>query len=323
MSDGAGDVDPAGLAPDEAFDLLGNGVRMEILQALWETDGLLASDTSVPFSELYDRVSARDSGNFTYHLDKLVGHFVEKTADGYRLKQTGRNVVQTVVAGTVTDDPRFGPTEIDAPCPLCDAAVEITYEDNALRCSCTACDGIWETTDGTGILLWMSLPPASVRDRSPEEVFHAMMVNSGYAVAACLSGVCPTCTGRVETTLDVCRDHETGMGTRCPACDRAHMAEATYVCQVCGGTIHGQVRTDVLAHPAVTAFYHDHGIEHRFASWDTYCRSHEIRETLVSGDPLELRLAVPAGDEELRLTVDDELSVTDVRRRSRAVPDQD
>jgi len=44
------------LSPDDAFRVLGNETRMEILRALGDADGPL------PFSELHDRVGTRDSG---------------------------------------------------------------------------------------------------------------------------------------------------------------------------------------------------------------------------------------------------------------------
>ena len=85
------------LSPDEAFSVLGDQARLGILRALATADGPLA------YVELYDAVEYDDSSNFSYHLDKLVGHFVRKTDDGYRLYDAGRRVVEAVVSGAVTD----------------------------------------------------------------------------------------------------------------------------------------------------------------------------------------------------------------------------
>jgi DNA-binding transcriptional ArsR family regulator len=63
----------ASLFPDEAFAALGNEIRMEMLRALGDADGTLS------FSELYDRLDAGDSGQFTNRLDKLLAHYVRKT----------------------------------------------------------------------------------------------------------------------------------------------------------------------------------------------------------------------------------------------------
>ena len=71
------------LSPEEAFSVLGNRARLEILQTLGEADDTLA------YSELFARMEYDDSGNFSYHLDKLVGHFVAKTDAGYVLRRPG------------------------------------------------------------------------------------------------------------------------------------------------------------------------------------------------------------------------------------------
>ncbi|MFT4933083.1 MAG: DNA-binding transcriptional ArsR family regulator, partial [Natronomonas sp.] len=63
---------------EEVFAVLADDTRVAILQALWETEDYEAS-----FSELRDAVGMRDSGQFNYHLDKLVGPFVAKAEDGY------------------------------------------------------------------------------------------------------------------------------------------------------------------------------------------------------------------------------------------------
>ena len=100
----------------EAFKLLGDETRLAILLALWEAYDPHAKDNSVSFSTLYDRVSIRDSGTFTYHLDKLVGHFVEETDDGYRLRNSGLTIVRAIIAGTGLEDSRLAPTEIPRSC---------------------------------------------------------------------------------------------------------------------------------------------------------------------------------------------------------------
>ena len=50
--------DPTRLAPDEAFTIVGNETRIQILQTLGEADEPLV------FSELYDRVEYDTTANF-------------------------------------------------------------------------------------------------------------------------------------------------------------------------------------------------------------------------------------------------------------------
>lgn len=82
------------LPPDEAFAVLGNETRLAILLALEGTDDELG------YSELKRQVGVYDSGRFNYHLNKLLGHFIEGSDDGYRLRDVGRRAAQAVVAET-------------------------------------------------------------------------------------------------------------------------------------------------------------------------------------------------------------------------------
>lgn len=59
--------EPTPLTPEEAFAVLGNEIRVDILRALWEAGEPLA------YSELQERIGVCDSGRFNYHLRKLVG----------------------------------------------------------------------------------------------------------------------------------------------------------------------------------------------------------------------------------------------------------
>lgn len=83
-------------------------------------------------------------------------------------------------------------------------------------------------------------------------------------------------------------------------------------CPTCKRSIPPPASLVALDDPNVTASYHAHGIRHRFPPWDTVARSYEVREDLVSRDPLELELRFPAGGDELCLTVDAAGSVISV-----------
>lgn len=82
------------LAPHEAFAVLGNETRLAIVLALEETDDPIA------YSELKRQVGVYDSGRFNYHLEKLLGHFVERTEGGYRPRVVGTRAARAVTAGT-------------------------------------------------------------------------------------------------------------------------------------------------------------------------------------------------------------------------------
>lgn len=82
------------LPPDEAFAALGNETRIAILLALEGRGDALS------YSELKRQVGVYDSGRFNYHLDRLLGHFVDGTSDGYRLRDVGRRAAWAVEAET-------------------------------------------------------------------------------------------------------------------------------------------------------------------------------------------------------------------------------
>jgi len=299
----------SGRPPVETFALLGNETRIGILLALWEQFESGLGDNALPYSVLFDAVDISDSGNFSYHLEKLTGPFVRQTEDGYELKQTGINVLRAVESGTVTQDPTFGPTGIDVDCPICGAPVEVRYDDELLLATCSACDGLRSWRDHEGMIFLGVVPPVLMDERSVEEGFRAATTFIVHQLAALHAGVCPHCSGRAEGRLEVCDDHRRGSATRCPNCERYHLSEAWMVCRTCKWRVFPPASIAVLADPAVTAFYHEQGVDHRFATWEALERSFDFEEEIVSRDPLRVGFTVPAGDDELRVVVDEHLQV--------------
>ena len=306
--------EPSGSAahsPVETFALLGNETRVDILQALWERFESGGGDNALPYSTLFDSVDISDSGNFSYHLEKLTGPFVRQTEDGYELKQTGINVVRAVVSGTVTQDPEFGPTGIDVDCPLCRAQMQIKYEDELLLATCSSCDGLRTWGDTEGMVFLGLVPPVLMAERSVEEGFQAGVTFIMHQLAALHAGVCPHCSGIPDRKLEVCDDHQRGPDNHCPNCNRYHLSEGWMLCKTCKWRVFPPASLAVLTDPAVTAFYHDHGIDHRFDTWEGLERSFDIKEEIVSRDPLRVGFTLPAGDDELRLVVDEHLDLVD------------
>lgn len=299
------------LPPDDAFACLSNETRVDILQALWEEFESGRGGHALPYAELFERVDIRDSGNFSYHLERLTGPFVRRTEVGYELKQTGINVVRAVVAGTVTVDRDAGPAVVDVDCPLCGGAVSVEYADEFLNVACLDCPGRRRWRGEPGHLFGALVPPVGVERNSIDAAFRAAVTLSLHEMAVFYEGVCPHCLGSVTTTLDVCTDHDSVSDSLCASCGRRNVADAWLTCPTCKRSLPPPASVVVLVHPEVTAFYHDHGVEHRFSTWATVARSFELDEHLVSEDPVRLRYDVPAGDDELRLLVDETLRVVE------------
>ena len=326
MTDAAGDESTT-LSPDDAFAVLANETRFEIIRTLWELyepddpanivkfSDLYDTDSGVAFSELYHEVGYGDTGNFNYHLEQLTDHFVRRTDGGYELTEAGFEVARAIVAGTVREHPHIDEEEIDATCPRCDAPVVIDYDNHHLLASCSRCPGIWQNSTGEeGALFTLPLPPTGLANRTPEEAFHAALGYNLARIRSFIAGVCPDCSGEVDQSIDLCDAHDPGDRGGCPACHRQHLIEVAEVCYQCKSVARGPLTIAILAHPIVTAFFYDHGIVHPFESWESFRRAQEVREELLETDPLRVRVTIPGEDERLVLTLDEALDVVDTDR---------
>ncbi|WP_290813097.1 ArsR family transcriptional regulator [Halovivax sp.] len=331
MTRGSAD-DSTSLSPDDAFAVLANETRFEIVRTLWELyepddpanvvkfADLYDGDTAITFSELYDRVGYGDTGNFNYHLEQLTDHFVRRTDAGYELTEAGFEVARAVVAGTVSEHPSIDTAEIDAACPRCDAPVVVSYENHHVKASCSECLGIWQNAAGDeGVLFTFAFPPAGLSHRTPEEAFHATLAYNFNRIRSFVHGVCPDCSSVVEGSLDICEPHEPGERGGCPHCHRRHRIEVATVCERCKSVARGPLTIAILAHPSVAAFFYDRGVEHHFASWETFRRAERVTEDILETGPLRIRLTIPCEADRLGLTLDESLEpVESVREVSRA-----
>ncbi len=302
-------------SPEEAFSVLGDETRVRILQTLGRAGSPLA------FSELFDRIEYDDSSNFGYHLEKLVGHFVEKTDDGYVLAQPGRRVVEAVLSGAVTGDIVVGRTKIDRPCPFCTANVEVAYRVEHVSLHCPECSGWFrDPPDGAdrdsvefGNLGQLLLPPAGVRNRSPQDVLRAAEVWTATEMQSVYLDVCRRCSGAVEYEVDVCEDHELTAGL-CDACGRRFGAKFSASCTNCIFNINAPIVTYLAFHPQMKRFLLDHDIE-PFSSEAFILHTGAVEETRITHDPLRATYTFALDTEQLSMTVNGAPSVVEVTRQ--------
>jgi DNA-binding transcriptional ArsR family regulator len=76
------------------FDLLSDETRVRIVAEL--DSARRAGEDGLRFSTLRERVGARDSGRFNYHLKKLRGDLVQKDGERYILTPTGATMAETL-----------------------------------------------------------------------------------------------------------------------------------------------------------------------------------------------------------------------------------
>lgn len=311
----------------EAFKLLSNETRLAILLVLWEAYDPRTEAEGLSFTQLYERAGARDSGNFSYHLDKLVGHFVEETKAGYTLSNAGRTIVRAIIAGTGLEEQTLSSTEIPRSCPWCGSSVELSYEDQRLYQVCTECEGSLgprstERTPVGTLVVHDGFNPAGLTGRTPEEVFVAGTIEYHRTVTLVIRGVCPECSGRVEESLHLCDDHESRPGEVCPTCGTWNEARVGYVCSVCKYNVSYPAWAAVFDHPAIVAFYYDQGFEGTYDLGDPRACgrlwNRMLREqSIVSRDPLRIQVLVTCGDAVLALRLDGNLDVIEMAREER------
>ncbi|MDT3437432.1 transposase [Haloarcula sp. 1CSR25-25] len=313
----------------EAFKLLSDEIRLAILLALWEVYDPHADTNAISFSQLFDRVGVRDSGNFSYHLDRLVGHYVEETDDGYRLRNSGLKIVRAVIAGSGLETRRLSPTEIPRSCYHCGAPVELSYEDERLYQLCTECEGnlgpesTEQTPEGT-LIVYDDFNPAGLFHRTPEEVFVAGTIEYLQAVKLLIRGVCPECSGPIEESLEICDSHDAADGGLCPNCGTSirggwNEARVSYVCSVCKHSASYPAWVAIFDHPAVVAFYHEHGFDMTYGLDDPEVCGRLFErlnkeQTVVSRDPVRIRVTATYDGAALSLTLDGNLTVVDFSR---------
>jgi len=310
--DHAGEAD---LEPAEAFALLGNETRIDILQSLHEATIERDDDRPVAFSELYDRTDLDDSAHFNYHLKQLLDHFVRKVecgddaadgsgdsvgadagataaddcVEGYEFRTPGWKVVRSVFAGTFTGRSELGPFDAPGRCYGCDGDLEARYANELLTIACTEC--------GRTPVNY-SFPPGGLADRTPEEFLDAFHhhVRHHYCLAA--DGVCPECMGRMDTEL---------------VADTAVPGQAVAVRHTCGrcdNRLTSAVGVNLLDTASVLTFFSERGVDLTTEPfWTHPWTVSDVHTTVVSEDPLRVRLDLPCDGDVIRVTVDETLEV--------------
>lgn len=299
------------LSPDEAFAVLGDGTRIAILRSLFEQPY-----EPKTFSELRDDVGMADSGQFNYHLNKLVGQFVRKTEEGYELRLAGWQVVGAILSGTYTESGNVEPVEADHPCRICGGVVVATYEDERMTIQCTDCG---EQFSGAGV------PPGVLDGFEREELVERFDRFMRGLVDHARLGICISCTGRMDAEVLTEPGPEIGVNAE-------SIPTVVYRCRRCPEVVTSSFGSAMLDHPEIVAFHWDHGIDLRTISTWTLPWLADDHATVESEDPLRVRLVVEfddeagaedagageAGDETgatLELLVDENLEAVKVTRR--------
>lgn len=286
----------------DAFAALANPLRIGIVRALGETDGDDARELrflpfdhpgrGLSYTALRDRVPVDDNGRFNYHLDKVVGRYVEKHDDRYRLTWLGILAYRFLVAGRFSAAPVTRQFDLDDPCHRCDDRVTARYtEDQVLYVDCTGC----------GLRTMMiHVPQHGIASASDETLLSAGATRYRTHIESLTAGHCPWCSGRVSAAVHRTTDARRGQPV------------VTYLCRDCGGVYFPSLGGTLLSHPAVVAFCHERGVDLSRHPWTIPFASAPDRATVTSTDPFRVAIDVRHDGERCRVVVDRDRSVRSI-----------
>lgn len=276
--------------PTAVFDVVRNSTRIDILRALASAYSDAPTDPWLEYNELREAVGVRDNGNFNYHLDQL-GDLVVKEPAGYTLSRVGMEIVSAVSSGVFDSDWEWGPIDAPGDCLFCDDPVQLHYEDGIL----------WLTCGTDEHDLGLSIPPSLLESHPEEDVIERIAFLQNQWGALTRQRICSECRGYVDGRIefgDVEPEHYHYHG-HCHRC----------------GFQHGiPLGLFLISHPAVNAFYYDHGVDIRTTPFWTVDFSTPGSETVLSTDPLRLRVEITRDGETLSLTLNRDGSVVSTDR---------
>lgn len=278
------DVD---IEPEEAFAMLGNETRIDIVRVLGEARG-----EPLSFSELHGAVGIRDSGQFNYHLNQLIGTFVRRTDDGtYKLSYAGSRVVGAIFSGEFNRSATLGTFALDSDCAHCATQLKATYEDERVKIRCPGCD---ELDTGFGF------PPGGVQNRTPEELTTVFDRWLRSMFALIIDNICYNCAGSLMASIT---DESEFLHPDDQVC-------IEYVCDRCADSSTLSVSSYLYLRPEVVRFYYEQGVDlHEIEMWNA--RSFiESDISIASRDPWRIETTLDHEDRRLSLLIEEDLSIS-------------
>jgi|AntRauMinimDraft_4_1070384.scaffolds.fasta_scaffold00015_15 transcription elongation factor Elf1 len=280
---------------EDAFSVLANDLRVQILEALADESG----QDPVSFTDLYEAVDGQNTSQFSYHLTELTGRYVQQTSTGYVISDTGRRIIQSVTAGEYTLHPDFEPIDISTHCPFCNGtSAEATYNGQLATIACLSC--------GETVLRY-DLRPGHTADRNSVQALKAADRQMRAEVSSALDGVCQRCGGSM--VVEFLTESEAEPAVVLVVCD----------CQQCGTRLSAPVEMALLHHPEVISRYWGESVN--VTTTPTWELLPELFDWNVEVDESGVATVVIPGREQLRFRVrcDEQVqtSLTDTVSRER------
>jgi DNA-binding transcriptional ArsR family regulator/rubredoxin len=280
--------------PADAFALVGNETRAEILRVLGEDPW-----SGLSFSELRARAAPdMDSGQFNYHLQQLVGQFVRHTEEGYEMRPSGATLYRTIRAGTFNRRASVEPFDAGFSCYVCGGTVEASYEDGMFDLRCGACGHVYSRT---------TAPPSAVEGVAPGNLLARIDQYNRHIMLAFSRGVCHICVNGVE------REFIHGEEVWTEGADRFDLF-VQHTCGHCGNRHYMTVGLALLYRPELVCFFHERGLDVTSRPhWELPFLMTDDDVTVRSEDPWEVALETTYHGDRLELVVDEDLALLEQR----------
>jgi len=289
------DDGPSAAALEETFATVGNETRAEILRVLGETP-----HTPQSFSELRAALGGEiDSGQFNYHLQQLLGQFVERADEGYLLRPEGIVLYRQIRAGTFTSEVSIDPFGLGFDCHFCGTAVEGRYDPGILEMVCPGCDYQYGRA---------RLPPSAIDPDDPRAALPRIDRYLRQEVLALSDRTCPVCVSELDVSFRQA-------GEVWPEYDGRLDVLVEFGCAHCGNQHYLSVGVALLHESALVSFFDDHGVDlTSVPHWELAFAMTDTALTVESTDPWRVTLSVTRDDETLVLSVDGDLTVVETER---------
>lgn len=192
------------MTPEQAFALVSNEIRQEILLTLSKPGEDTLNTPVLSFSELYSRADVDvGTSNFNYHLQQLLGKFIEKRGDqtahlnqelasdeGYALRPEGLLLTWIIRSATSTKSSEIDGCDAGFNCYHCGHRVEAKYENAIFLVECPGCDYHYDYNPTPPGIIYNTNDCSEILNRVGE---YNRTIRSGFA-----RGVCPLCANTVD-----------------------------------------------------------------------------------------------------------------------------
>lgn len=279
----------------DVFALVGHEIRTEIIRVFGTLD---RDEFIVPFGELRSRMDMDiDPSQLHYHLEQLVGHYIERTEDGYHMRPEGIRLYLTVLAGALDREQEELSLDPGFDCHTCQAPVKSSFNNGVVRVWCPECENKYGHD-------FLDIPLATFANDDTSFSFAHFCKYVVLKTFSLAQGVCPSCGNTLDPEI---RSNE--------KLSPHFEVQISQPCDLCGARWLDPIGRVLLADSELVVFCSNHGVDVLSTPyWELEFASTDEHVTVRSTDPWEVALEVTLDGDTLELVVDGDVNVIERNR---------